>query len=212
MKVLAVEMSKGGPGKTTLAFTLAVEAVKEGSRVALLDLDGGQGSLTAWWLRRGEPDNPEVFDLDWGSLESVVTKVENEGFDWLIIDGPPLDMDLMDAAMIEATAALIPVRPSFLETAAVDSAVEIAKRRGKPFAFVLNAVDTRVRFRGVVAATERALEELGPILPARLTYQPAYMRAPAKGKSAAEIDSSLEAEARAVWLAAKALAGGGDER
>jgi cellulose biosynthesis protein BcsQ len=54
---IAVASTKGGSGKSSITAALAVQAAKEGGRVAMLDWEP-QGSLTLWWLMRGKPENP----------------------------------------------------------------------------------------------------------------------------------------------------------
>lgn len=206
MRTLSVNMSKGGTGKTTIAATLAAELFRRGERVALLDLDGGQGSLTLWWTLRGEPENPQLVEIN-AKIKPLVKRLAGEGVAWLIIDGPPLDMELMDAAVMAADAVLIPVRASFQEVAAVGATVETCRARRKPFAFVLNAVDPK--FPKPLARAVYALEELGPVLGARMSYRQAYFIAPENGSSAAEVDKTLAAEAAALCDATIALVEGG---
>jgi chromosome partitioning protein len=105
MKTLAVAASKGGSGKTTIASALAARASKEGLRVAMMDLNADQGNLTQWWMLRGQPMNPRLI-LDIENVPEDVKMLEAAKFDWLIIDTPPAEMDLIEqAAMTNATSS-----------------------------------------------------------------------------------------------------------
>ena len=55
--VLTIAQQKGGSGKTTLAINLAVEALKRGLTVAVVDTDP-QGSLGRWFMTRLEHRDP----------------------------------------------------------------------------------------------------------------------------------------------------------
>src|SRR5664279_3389355 len=52
--VVVVGNEKGGSGKSTIAFHLAVALLKAGQRVATIDLDCRQRSLTHYIENRGE--------------------------------------------------------------------------------------------------------------------------------------------------------------
>src|SRR5437763_7348059 len=60
--VIVVGNEKGGSGKTTIAMHLAVALLKAGQRVATIDLDGRQRTLTHYiesrrgWARRSQVD------------------------------------------------------------------------------------------------------------------------------------------------------------
>ena len=59
--VVSFVSNKGGVGKSTLARALAVEAVRDGTRVLLADVDEGQHTSLKWNARRDksgiEPDD-----------------------------------------------------------------------------------------------------------------------------------------------------------
>jgi hypothetical protein len=56
--------------KSTLVTILAVQAVKEGARVALLDWEP-QGSLALWWVMRQKPANPLLISDAEDPVEAV---------------------------------------------------------------------------------------------------------------------------------------------
>lgn len=58
-RTITLAASKGGTGKTTLTSALAVQAMRDGDSVALLDWEP-QGSVSLWWRMRGKPDNPRL--------------------------------------------------------------------------------------------------------------------------------------------------------
>lgn len=206
MRTIAICCSKGGGGKTTLLTSLAVQAVAEGARVAMLDLNADQGSLTQWFLLRGSPDNPELVDHD-ADLEDIAGALDEEGFDFLLIDTPPISLDTIEAAVVVADAVLVPVRPGAFDMLALDAVVDLCQQHQKPFSFVLTAVDAKLKT--VADAARREVASLGPVVEQPLSYRKAYMVAANSGKAAAETDKALAAEAAAIWSAAVALTDGG---
>lgn len=98
MQVITIGGFKGGTGKTTLAALLGVAAVKDGLRVASLDLDRNTRNLTNFLtLRRAaglaSPDHVMLMDLEtadkrkpMGRLEPLVRLARLDGYDLLIID------------------------------------------------------------------------------------------------------------------------------
>jgi chromosome partitioning protein len=203
MKVITIAAAKGGATKTTLTLCLAVRAAQESAKVALFDLNSDQGDLTSWWLLRGEPFNPRVIEVE--KIARDVEVLRQEGFDYLLIDTPPGELGVTESAILKSDAVLIPVRPSFFDMNAVTPIVEMSRERHKPYSFVLSAVDSKMP--KLVESTMAALVNHGPILATRIRYLQPYISSVMRGKSAAEVDKTLQPEIDNLWAEVKRLAG-----
>jgi chromosome partitioning protein len=202
MKVVTVAAPKGGSGKTTLVSALAARAALESARVAMFDLNSDQANLTQWYILRGEPPNPVLVEVEKISRDTEVLR--NEKFQWLLIDTPPLDLDVIEAAVAVADAVIIPVRASIFDIGAITCVVEMCKERRKPYAFVLSAVDNKMP-----KLTERARAALisdGPVLSGFLSYRQDYISALTAGKTGFEVQKALKCEIDQIWEDMKKLA------
>jgi chromosome partitioning protein len=202
MKTITMASSKGGSGKTTITAGLAVRTCQDTAKVAMMDLNFDQGSLTQWWEMRGEPKAP-FLALNVDNIPRTV-KALASAYDWLFIDTPPADMDLIEQAIAVADAVVIPVKPGFFDVMAVQSVIEMCNERRKPFSFALNAVDSK--FKVLTVQTVGLLNELGPIFATRISYRLQYVTAVAIGKTGPEIAKDLKPEVDALWSEVKRLA------
>ena len=101
---------KGGVGKTTLAVHIADAMARKKKRVLLVDADP-QGSALDWAASRdGDPLFP-VAGLPKPSIHKELPSLA-EGYDRVIIDGPPRVYDVARAAIMASDLVLIPVQPS----------------------------------------------------------------------------------------------------
>jgi chromosome partitioning protein len=205
MKVVTIAAPKGGSGKSTATSVLAARAVEDGHRVAMFDLNADQANLTQWYVSRGEPDNPALFEVE--NLNAAISQLNQDGFDWLFIDTPPLDIDLIENAVIKSSAVVIPVRASIFDIGAITPIVEICKERQKPFSFLMSAVDNRAQFKKLNQKAMQALLHDGPIFSAQLAYRAAYINALTVGKAGFEIDPDARHEVDALWTEVKRIAG-----
>ena len=211
MLTVTVASGKGGTCKSTLTAALAVTATKEAERVALIDLNADQSSLTNWWRRRGEPANPYLL-TKLKDIRADLRALASIGFAFCLIDTPPDEMKVIESAIKASNAVVIPVRPSRVDIEAAAAIVGLCQDHRKPFGFLLAAVDTRPQFR---ALTNDALADLnkatrgtdGQVLSSRLPYRREYIMAMADGKTGHEIDTSLEREVARIWAEVKGLKG-----
>ena len=173
----------------------------ESKRVAMFDLNSDQGNLTQWWVLRGEPMNPRLVEVEHITRDVEVLRASR--FEWLIVDTPPLELDIIENAVLKADAILIPVRASIFDIGSITPVVEMARERHKPYAFVLSAVDSRFK-----KLTERAMAALvseGPICATRISYRQPYISALTGGMAGHEVEEDLRPEIDSLWGEVKRL-------
>ena len=203
MKVITIAAPKGGCGKSTIASALAIRASIDSLRVALLDLNVDQGTLTNWWTTRGEPLNPRCFS-DVENIKEDVEVLRLDGWEWLFVDTPPVELDIIEMSVIVSDAVIIPVKASIFDIGSIDPIVEMCRERRKPFAFVMSDVDSR--FKGLNTSAISALVKHGHVLGTRISHRLAYVNAVTVGKTGPEIDKSLNVEIDGLWDEVKRLA------
>jgi len=128
--VLVIGNEKGGSGKSTTALHIAVALMGEGARVATIDLDARQGTLTRYIENRAAYARRKAIDLPMPShtavpasgdaadekarfeaaLEPAVTRT-----DYVVIDTPGSDTHLSRLAHTWADTLLTPLNDSFID-------------------------------------------------------------------------------------------------
>ncbi|TDX22955.1 plasmid segregation oscillating ATPase ParF [Modicisalibacter xianhensis] len=121
--VIGVLNQKGGVGKTTLSVNIAAALARTGKRVLLIDADP-QGSALDWAAAREEEPLFAVVGLPKPSIHKELTVV-GEGYDHIVIDGPPRVTDLARSAIMASDIVLIPVQPSPYDIWAADEVVKL---------------------------------------------------------------------------------------
>jgi chromosome partitioning protein len=197
--------TKGGVCKTTLVECLAVQAAKAGDKVAMVDLDP-QCSLSQWWQLRGKPDNPKLFTNP-TDLAGDMRRLKKAGWQFVFLDTPPGNVDIVEDAIATADLAIIPTRVSAEDVLAVEPAIDACKAAGVPFAFVLTAYDTNWKLS---ASAGPYLSRHGPVLEPPMRYRAAYAAAKTLGRTGPESQDSRAAKAcreeiAALWDAIRAL-------
>lgn len=134
--VIVCGNEKGGSGKTTTSMHVVVALLKSGFKVATIDLDARQESLTRyiqnrrnWAQSRGvelELPNHYRFDIansdskvesqtqDFSSFVSAVTEVQ-DNHDFVVVDTPGSDGYLMRLSHSMADTLITPMNDSFVD-------------------------------------------------------------------------------------------------
>ncbi|MCD7061186.1 division plane positioning ATPase MipZ [Pelagibacterium xiamenense] len=134
--VIVLGNEKGGSGKSTTAFHLAVYLLSQGFRVATIDADSRQQTFTAYvrnrraWAKEKALEilHPTHFHLpqsrgdsvaenkamEFEMLRQAVTEVEND-IDFLIIDTPGFDTHLTRLAHSLADTLITPLNDSLID-------------------------------------------------------------------------------------------------
>jgi chromosome partitioning protein len=134
--VVVLGNEKGGSGKSTTAFHIAIALLKAGQRVATIDLDSRQKSFThyvenraAWARRTGlSLELPHHIHIALGASmnigENETTEFEQfsqainaveRAFDFVVIDTPGTDNYLMRLAHSMADTLITPINDSFVD-------------------------------------------------------------------------------------------------
>ena len=134
--VVVIGNEKGGSGKSTTAIHVAIALMKAGQRVATIDLDSRQKSLTHYvenrrsWAKRGRLDleipvhycvarcegvrTDENESAEFSSFAETVSAVEHT-HDFVVIDTPGTDSYLMRLAHAMADTLITPLNDSFVD-------------------------------------------------------------------------------------------------
>ena len=128
--VLVIGNEKGGSGKSTTALHIAVALMSDGARVATVDLDARQGTLTRYVENRAAFIKRKAVDLPMPvhaavpvSGDAADEKARFEaalepavlGADFVVIDTPGSDTHLSRLAHTWADTLLTPLNDSFID-------------------------------------------------------------------------------------------------
>lgn len=201
MRVVSFVTQKGGAGKTTLAASVAVAAVQDGEKVAVLDLDPQRSLFT--WAEGREADFPAVDALEAGrvnELPQIIEALKGQGYSLLILDTAGIDSNGTHTALRVSDLAILPSRPTVMDIRATKATHDAAVRLEKPFAFVLNQCPPQPNNPRAKEAAS-ALSMFGvlalPMMMQRAAHQDAF--AMGQGVTEYEPDGKAADEIRQLW-------------
>lgn len=121
--IFGILNQKGGVGKTTLSVNLAASLARGGARVLLIDADP-QGSALDWAAARQGDPLFSVVGFPRSTIHKEIAQI-GQGYDHIIIDGPPRVTDLARSAIMASDIVVIPVQPSPYDIWAADEVVKL---------------------------------------------------------------------------------------
>lgn len=117
-KIILITHQKGGVGKSTLAFNLAIN-IKEVAKTCIIDLDF-QGSLNN--IR--ELSQVPIF------TEDKLNEVIKSDYDFIFIDTPPYLSDKLSELCNLVDVIIIPSKAGFLDILAIGSTINLVEKSG----------------------------------------------------------------------------------
>lgn len=196
---------KGGTGKSTVAFNLAVWLAHENAGVKAFDLDP-QGTLLDVCEVREEDGIEPVFEVssDINALEALCQS-EDKKDQPVIVDVSASNMPDMERALALASRVVIPVQPSQADIWSTQRFLKIISNHiaeGTQVLGFINRADTHLGVRETDEA-EEAIEMLRNIEPLkiRLHQRTAYRRSFSEGLGVFELDPMGKASQEMTQLA-----------
>lgn len=204
--IVGVLNQKGGVGKTTLSVNLAACLARTGARVLLIDADP-QGSALDWAAaRQGEPLF-SVVGFPRATIHKEIAQL-GQGYDHIIIDGPPRVTDLARSAIMASDIVVIPVQPSPYDIWAADEVVKLITearvyKENIKSVFVVNRKITNT----AIGRDVREALAAYPIhvLNASIAQRVVFAEAAAQGQAIFEIEPTGPAVAEMEAVAAELL-------
>ncbi|MBF0218587.1 MAG: AAA family ATPase [Gammaproteobacteria bacterium] len=187
---------KGGSGKSTVAFNLAVWLARHNHQVTVFDLDPQQTLTDVAEVRVEEGITPQFLLHHGGEAQlEVIQATEGE----VVVDIGTADMKAMRGALALAQRIVIPVAPSQADVWSTQRFLSIIAKifadsdYPEVLAFV-NRADTHQAIRESDEA-EAALESLEgvQVIKSRLHQRTAYRRSFSEGHGVFEVDSGSKA-------------------
>jgi chromosome partitioning protein len=205
MKVIVLASGKGGVGKTTLAFNLAIEVARAGNTVYLIDRDPAE-ALSRFCKKRKEdgdlpPDNPMRLE-NVAAVAQAVDQLKLHGYerDYVIVDTPNAFMPIIREAIAAADCVILPVEASPIDILVNEDVVAEVDKLGKRDVsiYVINPADAR---SSIASETVQVLKPLSPNPPLKIAQRVDYRRAMINGQAATEINADARKEILGLWNA-----------
>lgn len=197
-KIIAIENTKGGTGKSTITTNLACHLMLEGFRVLIVDRDPLR--ISSKWRKVSTCDkHPIVVEIQTPTIHRDIKQVVNN-FDYILIDGAAVVEAMAISAIRAADFVLIPIRPSVPETWGSEPVFDIVKARqelsgGKPLCRIL--INGNKRRTKLSQRIHKIIQPYGlSILNSRISESIIYPECFEKGLSVVDLKDAVSAPLR----------------
>lgn len=204
--ITAIINQKGGVGKTTLSVNLASSLARSGARVLLIDADP-QGSSLDWAAARSATPIFSVVGLPRATIHKEILQI-GQGYDHIVIDGPPRVTDLARSAIMASDVVLIPVQPSPYDIWAAEEVVKLIQeavvfKEKLKSAFVINR---KISNTAIGRDVREALAAYPlPVFQASITQRVVFAEAAAQGLAVHEMEKAGSASSEVESVTAELL-------
>ena len=130
---------------------------------------------------------PALATVTLGDLDANLAELRKYGTAVAVIDTPPALTGSIEHVIATADLVLIPARPSPHDLRAIAATVDMAKRAGKPFLFIVNGAAARAN---ITAEAVASLSEHGRVAPIILYQRTDYAVSMIDGRTVMEIAPS----------------------
>ena len=204
--IIGVLNQKGGVGKTTLSVNLAACLARTGARVLLIDADP-QGSALDWAAARLGTPLFSVVGFPRATIHKDIAQL-GQGYDHIVIDGPPRVTDLARSAIMASDIVVIPVQPSPYDIWAAEEVVKLITeacvyKENIKSVFVVNRKITNTALGRDVHEVLAAYPV--HVLDASVAQRVVFAEAAAQGQAIFEIDPTGPAVAEIEAVAAELM-------
>jgi len=124
VKVGAIS-TKGGSGKSHVTFQAAIEAGRSGLKTLVLDCDERQNSIQVLDQALRDTQMPVVRVAGYETIVARLAEAEREGFDFIFVDSPPGDSQLVNRIASLVDHILVPVRGTTFDLHALINTIDL---------------------------------------------------------------------------------------
>lgn len=186
---------KGGTGKSTVTFNLAVWLALNDHKVTIYDLDPQSTLSDVIDIREEDEHEPRI------SVSRAFNKIHSINADQILIDVGTADIEAMEKAIVLTDRIIVPVPPSQADIWSTQRFIKMVldlrgKKKMPQILGFVNRADTHLGVRETGEA-EEALKMLPHIdlIPTRLCQRTTYRRSFSEGLAVFELEPKGKAAA-----------------